>query len=353
MSELRSGLFVDFENVFAGLMGIDPDTALGFAGEPTPWLERLGHWGLDDGHRRLLLRRLYLDPNGYLPNEEHGNDAGRLYYSRLTPGLIRAGFELVACPPLTGQLKNAADIRIVIDVLGLLAGENRLDEIVIVSSDADFTPLLHVLGAADVRSVIVSASPSSPAFRAVADQVIGQDDMLALLGAGLDADCSSDAVPIVEAATRIVQRVADEAAGPVSLAAAGNLVIRELGSDVKQGRYGRWLGHGNMSDFIRTLATSDGHPFEVDRGYFWDPRRHCAPDDSPPPVDGAPPDDSAAADDSLPPDDGGPTRTVSEPYGQPGCGAAGDPPPSPRFLPRPSPSGSDPGDGPWPPTPAR
>ena len=53
---------------------------------------------------------------------------------------LRAGFEVVDCPPLTAQLKNSADIRMVMDVRDILTHDTYFDEFVILSADADFTP---------------------------------------------------------------------------------------------------------------------------------------------------------------------------------------------------------------------
>ena len=52
---------------------------------------------------------------------------------------MRGGFEIVDCPPLTAQLKNSSDIRIVMDVRDYLTHETYFDEFIILSGDADFT----------------------------------------------------------------------------------------------------------------------------------------------------------------------------------------------------------------------
>jgi uncharacterized LabA/DUF88 family protein len=49
---------------------------------------------------------------------------------------------VIDCPPLTSQNKNGADIRMVMDILDALNHQTRFNEFILLSSDADFTPLL-------------------------------------------------------------------------------------------------------------------------------------------------------------------------------------------------------------------
>ena len=67
---------------------------------------------------------------------------------------LRAGFEVIDCPPLTAQLKNSSDIRMVMDVRDILTHDTYFDEFIILSGDADFTPVLHRLRAHARRTVI-------------------------------------------------------------------------------------------------------------------------------------------------------------------------------------------------------
>ena len=67
MSELRSAIFLDFDNLISGLRdGAGPEVALRFADQPEVWLERL----LGDRPRRALLRRCYMNPAGTLEDGE-------------------------------------------------------------------------------------------------------------------------------------------------------------------------------------------------------------------------------------------------------------------------------------------
>jgi uncharacterized LabA/DUF88 family protein len=76
------------------------------------------------------------------------------------------------CPPITGQGKNSADIRLVIDALDLLRHTTRFDEFIIMSGDADFVPLLVHLREHERQTMIAFAGQIASAYRGTADAVI-------------------------------------------------------------------------------------------------------------------------------------------------------------------------------------
>ncbi len=165
---LRCALFVDFDNVYLGLKRLDPVAAEAFAGSPQHWLSAL-ETGLDDDgefSRRFLVRSCYLNPSAF---------------SQFRPNFTRAGFSVVDCPSLTQQGKSSADINLVLDAVDALSAETRYDEFVILSADADFTPLALRCRAADRRVTIVTAGPAASAYRAVADTVVTADELAELV----------------------------------------------------------------------------------------------------------------------------------------------------------------------------
>lgn len=164
----RSALFVDFDNVYIGLRQLDPAAAEAFASEPGHWLAALeaGEESQDAAERRFLVRACYLNPS---------------VYAKYRPNFTRAGFRVVDCPSLTQQGKSSADINLVLDAVDALGAETRYDEFVIVSADADFTPLALRCRAADRRVTIIAASPAAAAYRAVADVVVTADDLVDLI----------------------------------------------------------------------------------------------------------------------------------------------------------------------------
>lgn len=165
---LRCALFVDFDNVYLGLRRLDPAAAEEFAGSPARWLAALETGSDDDGEfsRRFLVRSCYLNPSAF---------------SQFRPNFTRAGFSVIDCPSLTQQGKSSADINLVLDAVDALSAQTRYDEFVILSADADFTPLALRFRAADRRVTIVTAGPAASAYRAVADTVITADELAELV----------------------------------------------------------------------------------------------------------------------------------------------------------------------------
>ncbi|WP_045878528.1 NYN domain-containing protein [Pseudofrankia sp. DC12] len=162
---VRSALFVDFENIHMGLQRLDAAAANRFAVNPQcwlSWLETLAYpaLGATDFRRDLLIRYCYLNP---------------VSSARYRAYFTRAGFHVVDCPPLTAAGKNSADIHIVIDVLDILGHPTRFDEVILLSADADYTPVMLRLRAHDRRTVIITSGPSARAFRAACDHVVGED----------------------------------------------------------------------------------------------------------------------------------------------------------------------------------
>lgn len=174
MSELRSAIFLDFDNLLSGLRdGAGPDVALRFAQQPDLWLDRL----LGDRPRRALLRRCYMNPAGALDD----GAGSRFRYSEFRWAYMAAGFEVIDCPKLT-RLKNAADVRIALDAMEAMLSTTAYDEFMLLSTDSDFVPLLLRLRAADRRTRLVAHPEVGRIVRAAADEVIGLDLLANWLG---------------------------------------------------------------------------------------------------------------------------------------------------------------------------
>jgi len=69
----------------------------------------------------------------------------------------------------------------VLDAVDALSASTHYDEFVILSADADFTPLALRCRAADRRVTIITASPAASAYRAVADTVVTADELAELV----------------------------------------------------------------------------------------------------------------------------------------------------------------------------
>ena len=163
---VRAALFVDFDNVFLSLEAVDPRAAKRFAEQPDRWmnwLERGYHTtgGGREGRTRraLLLRKCYLNP---------------ATFSRFRGFFTRSAFSVVDCPPLTGSGKSGADIYMAIDIIDALDHVTPFDEFIILSADADFTPVLLRLRAHDRRTAILANAVVAPALTAACSYTIDQ-----------------------------------------------------------------------------------------------------------------------------------------------------------------------------------
>src|SRR4051794_31895798 len=212
MDRVRAALYLDFDNVFTGLVKQDPDVAMQFAEDPGAWAARLATTLTVEGPRRWLLLRCYMNPAGWVPHPDPGPGAPRLYFSKFRTPFTNAGFEVIDCPRLT-HTKNAADIRMVVDALDALFDATVYDEFVIASGDSDMTPLLVRLRRADRRTTIVSPLDAAEAFTAIADQLIGSEQLFELIqGEPVETD---EGVPSLNTDALTVDAAVDAVDGPV------------------------------------------------------------------------------------------------------------------------------------------
>jgi NYN domain len=284
-SYVRTALFVDFDNVYSNLNAIDPAAGDAFATEPDRWLrwmqEDMGHVVRDAAEgagREILVRSCYLNP---------------IMFGRFRPFFTRAAFRVIDCPPLTSRGKNSADIYMVLDILDALEHPTSFDEFILLSADADFTPVMLRLRAHDRRTVLLATGPSATALRSACDMVLPLEVFLNealeidLERGGAAAQGRVDAVrkPVAVAAPGdhdveyLRQRMREEltivvaaAAAPVPMAAAAQRIRDRLGDIVLASS---WGGCGSFRGFVQTVTSetlriSGPHP----PGYLVDPRRH-------------------------------------------------------------------------------
>ena len=111
----------------------------------------------------------------------HDNSTDMNSFPFVRHHFLRAGFEVVDCPPLTAQLKNSSDIRMVMDVRDYLTHDTYFDEFIILSGDADFTPVLHRLRAHARRTVIFANDFTAAPYTAISDGEVREADLIALI----------------------------------------------------------------------------------------------------------------------------------------------------------------------------
>ena len=102
--------------------------------------------------REVLIRNCYLNPRTF---------------HQFRPYFTRSAFSVIDCPPLTTLGKTSSDIRMVMDILSTLQHRTQFDEFIILSGDADFTPVLFQLRANDYRTTVVAIGPAAEALAAV------------------------------------------------------------------------------------------------------------------------------------------------------------------------------------------
>lgn len=282
MTSVRAALYLDFDNVFGGLLKLDPDVAIRFADNPAEWLERLSDELTVDGSRRWLVLRCYLNPDGSVPHPV--KDGERLFFARFRRNFTQAGFEIVDCPRL-GYTKNAADIRMVMDALDAVRSPAAYEEFVIASGDSDLTPLLVRLRSEDRRTTVLSASEAAEAFTAVADLFIRGDQVLDLVqGEQLEADDDRPAPPSaasVAASNGDGATVAAETVRELYAAAREPLHLAVLSQQVRHrvlagpgGDLSTWFGHGTFRRYVESLGLPH---LAVAENHLWNQWRHVPP----------------------------------------------------------------------------
>lgn len=267
---MKSALFVDFDNVFSGLRRLDPIAADHFASQPQSWM----HWIAQSleppphataGARRLLVRRCYLNPQ---------------VYQRFRPAFNRAGFEIIDCPAMTSGGKTSTDIHMVLDIVDLLQHQVHYDEFIVLSADADFTPVLRKLRRWDRRTTVLAIGFPSAAYQASADLLIDQDAFLreALRREETETPAAVSAPPmspapsqasLIQAAARFISQSVAHSDRPVALPwLASKAPIQVVGLDAVT-----WAGLGSFRKLVDSLRLA---PLVVDweSGVVLDPARH-------------------------------------------------------------------------------
>jgi hypothetical protein len=263
-----SVVFVDYDNVYLSLKRKNDEAAKRFAKDAAIWLKEIETGRLitptngynDFAQRRIVMCRCYGNPVPRRNNHDNSTDMNSFPFVR--HHFLRAGFEAIDCPPLTAQLKNSADIRMVMDVRDLLNHETHFDEFIILSGDADFTPVLHRLRAHARRTVVFANDHTAAPYTAIADGEIREADLMALLldgrmpseaegnrsdataGARSSADLALYAKDIIAEVVEAV-RLSGQ---PLPLEALADRAVRALGHDRTVGT--GWGGAGTFRELL-------------------------------------------------------------------------------------------------------
>lgn len=176
---IKSALFVDYDSFHRSQADENGDAAERLAQTSVAWVAAIESGKLilppaENGtRRRVLIRRCFADP-------------ALLGLHR--SALIASGFEVVDCPQQPGRKRNAADLHMAIDTLDALEHPAGYDEFILLSADADFTPVLLRLRAHNRTTVIYGDEAVSGAYKAIADGIVDAGRFAAVLaGESLDA----------------------------------------------------------------------------------------------------------------------------------------------------------------------
>ena len=281
----KIALFVDFDNIYLGLRETSREAAEAFATRPGTWLRwieqgmqldpRADRTGPKEN--RVLIRRCYLNPDTF------GKYRGYFTHS---------GFTVVDCPTLTSRGKNSSDIVMVMDILDALRHETHFDRFVIMSADADFTPVLQRLRAYDRRTAVLVSGQAAPAYRAACDRLITEDQFIELAlemppvpepqrlaagapaaaavtnGASSSGPAGSTAIRDPELLAAIGQRVYEEASS------TGTLLASELPRILREFKEftpsSNWLGYFSLQNLAEAvlahrpeLRITDDDPWRI------------------------------------------------------------------------------------------
>ncbi len=272
-----SALFVDYDNIYLALKRRDEELAKRFAKDAGFWIREIESGGLitptsggePSFERRLVLNRCYGNPVPRHNRRDNSTDMSSFPFVR--HHFLRAGFEVVDCPPLTAQLKNSSDIRMVMDIRDLLNHETYFDEFIILSGDADFTPVLHRLRAHARRTVIYANDYTATPYAALCDGRIREDDLMALLAEGQLPEEAAGGTPqrtdnggihssaeLARHGQAIIAEIADivrSAEGPVPLETLADRAQRALGHERTIGS--GWAGYGSFRSFLEENLPAD------------------------------------------------------------------------------------------------
>ncbi|MDX2258601.1 MAG: NYN domain-containing protein, partial [Hyphomicrobiaceae bacterium] len=227
--------------------------------------------------RRIVMNRCYGNP---VPRRNAGdNSTDMSSFPFVRHHFLRSGFEVIDCPPLTAQLKNSADIRMVMDVRDYLLHDTYFDEFVILSSDADFTPVLHRLRQHARRTVVYANDYTAAPYTAICDGEVREADLIALLMGGDPLELPAPSAraekvlpspeQLAAARTDILGEVLAAVASanqPVPLEALADRAVRVLGHDRTVGT--GWGGAGSFRDLLLRglpagLRLSEAAPYYV------------------------------------------------------------------------------------------
>lgn len=291
-----SAVFVDYDNIYLSLKRKNEEAAKRFARDAALWTKAIETGALitstngpsADDPRRIVMNRCYGNPVPRRNQTDNSTDMNSFPFVR--HHFLRAGFEIIDCPPLTAQLKNSSDIRMVMDVVDYLAHGTHFDEFVILSGDADFTPVLHRLRAHARRTVIFANDYTAAPYTAISDGEVRESDLIALLleqqgdatgvAPGPMVAPQAKAPALTESDREVIRHeiISDvieavrAAPSPVPLEVLADRAVRSIGHDRTVAT--SWAGAGGFRELLMQSLPDDMRLSEQPPYLVIDTRRH-------------------------------------------------------------------------------
>lgn len=286
-------VFVDYDNIYLSLKRKNEDAAKRFAKDSSVWLQGIMSGELitptssflAPAERRIAMNRCYGNP---VPRRNsHDNSTDMNSFPFIRHHFLRSGFEVIDCPPLTAQLKNSADIRIVMDIRDILNHDTFFDEFIILSGDADFTPVLHRLRAHARRTVVFANDHTAQPYTAISDGEIRESNLISLLTSSraisgespreLTAQPAAPAIDVEAARKAILTEVVDfvrNAPQAVPLETLADRAVRVVGRDKTVGT--NWGSYGTFRDLLLADLPDDIHLSDTPPYTVFDGNRHIS-----------------------------------------------------------------------------
>jgi len=251
----KCALLIDFDNVLGMTSGE-------FTTSIAKWMEWLEDGAFDEKRRKrnFLVKRVYWNP----------------LYERYRDVFEAAGFEAFACGAIAKSKKSSADMVITLDAVDIAAETKGLQEIILLTSDTDFVPVVNRLQDRDLEVVAMGheQNPTAAVYREYADHVVLRNAFMdafkyerpkrkwwglvrvkppapkAVVTAARKLD--PNATPLEQAAERIVQ-AAEGVGGAMLSRKAVIFALRDV-PGFNTGGTGAWLGYGSYRKMLQAIA---------------------------------------------------------------------------------------------------
>lgn len=169
---IKSVLFIDYDSIHLSLSANDPTAAERLALRANAWIGAIEAGSLFStkpeaaAKHRILVRRCYADP--FLLG-----DARSIFLSN--------GFQIVDCPPSEGRERNAAATHMVLDTIDALEHPTNYEEFILLSVEADLSPVLIRLRAHNRTTAIYANAETAESYKAIADATVEESRLMSIL----------------------------------------------------------------------------------------------------------------------------------------------------------------------------